>query len=317
VIGPVLASQLKTEMVKRSQRGEPGPSVGQGSGEKRAREGQGAGAGDAAVNSRRVDAECAGAEQPGSEHGAGAAGDAAGGLFDEQALGFRNFSAFLSAASDARAVALRRCPVHRGNTWVELPEWEHRLPAPRQEASAEAAGAGAGAGDSADKGAREGAGKGAGAGNAAAELVLVAGAKGTRSAKYVLANEAGAGAAAAAMGGVPRPLKLGRWALWDAMGRPRTVCAPMVEQSELPFRLLCRRYGTQLAYTPMIHSRLWVEDPNYRREIFSTCPADRPLVVQFCANDPDTLAAAVRWLDPASCDAVDLNLGCPPPPPSY
>ena len=36
---------------------------------------------------------------------------------------------------------------------------------------------------------------------------------------------------------------------------------------------------------------------------------DRPLIVQFCANDPDTFAAAVRKLDPATCDAVDLNLG--------
>ena len=31
--------------------------------------------------------------------------------------------------------------------------------------------------------------------------------------------------------------------------------------------------------------------------------------MQFCANDPDTFAAAVRKLDPATCDAVDLNLG--------
>ena len=28
--------------------------------------------------------------------------------------------------------------------------------------------------------------------------------------------------------------------------RPRTVCAPMVEQSELAFRLLCRSYNKQL-----------------------------------------------------------------------
>ena len=35
------------------------------------------------------------------------------------------------------------------------------------------------------------------------------------------------------------------YAAWRSMGEPRKIVSPMVDQSELPFRLLCRKYGTQ------------------------------------------------------------------------
>ncbi|KAL3688198.1 hypothetical protein R1sor_014507 [Riccia sorocarpa] len=99
------------------------------------------------------------------------------------------------------------------------------------------------------------------------------------------------------------------WEHWRRLGAPRLHVAPMVDQSELPFRMMCRKYGATAAYTPMLHSRLFVQDHKYRKE-FSTCPEDRPLFVQFCANNPDTLLEAGRLVE-GVCDYVDLNLGCP------
>ena len=54
---------------------------------------------------------------------------------------------------------------------------------------------------------------------------------------------------------------------------PRYVAAPMVNQSELPYRLLMRRYGAQLCYTPMLNSKAFVKSEAYRISTFSTCSA--------------------------------------------
>ena len=92
-----------------------------------------------------------------------------------------------------------------------------------------------------------------------------------------------------------------------------------------------------LAYTPMLHARLFQDHPKYRdhaiQPIRTSLPSpplpysesgdnqsdlfldgnpkfDRPLIVQFCANNPDELLQAAKYIQPF-CDAVDLNLGCP------
>ena len=100
------------------------------------------------------------------------------------------------------------------------------------------------------------------------------------------------------------------WAFWRRIGQPRLVLAPMVNQSELAFRMLARQYGAELCYTPMLHSTLFAQEEVYRRDNFDPHAADRPLVAQFCGDDPATLLAAARHVQ-GRCDAVDLNLGCP------
>ncbi|PWN41961.1 FMN-linked oxidoreductase [Ceraceosorus guamensis] len=134
--------------------------------------------------------------------------------------------------------------------------------------------------------------------------------------------------------GTPEHTKLGGWDLWKSMGSPKRVVAPMVDQSELAWRVLSRRHGSDLVYTPMINARAWVDaarataaksykEANFNRllgeegsnAVKSTAAevkvdTDRPLIVQFCANDADALLSAAKDVE-AHCDAVDLNLGCP------
>ena len=127
------------------------------------------------------------------------------------------------------------------------------------------------------------------------------------------------------------------WELWRTFGAPRYAAAPMVWQSERCFRLLARRNGVGLAYTPMVNARSFVasytpkresatrqrsgEDEwrydtfrNVRCDVFPNDAADRPLVLQFCATNAEEFAAAASLASRefGSCiDMIDLNLGCP------
>ncbi|KNH03846.1 tRNA-dihydrouridine synthase [Perkinsela sp. CCAP 1560/4] len=97
---------------------------------------------------------------------------------------------------------------------------------------------------------------------------------------------------------------------YKSLGSPRHVVAPMVDQSELAFRMLCRRYGADLCYTPMFHSQQFCTSEAYRLKHFTTCAQDRPLLVQFCGHDPDVVVRAAKYVQ-NQCDGIDLNLGCP------
>ncbi|KAH9911795.1 Dus-domain-containing protein, partial [Epithele typhae] len=84
------------------------------------------------------------------------------------------------------------------------------------------------------------------------------------------------------------------------------------------WRKLSRRYGARLVYTPMINAKMFADakHKHYREVRFNTAhgeeggPEDRPLIIQFCANNPDHLLTSAKALE-TYCDAVDINLGCP------
>ncbi|XP_014663869.1 PREDICTED: tRNA-dihydrouridine(20a/20b) synthase [NAD(P)+]-like isoform X3 [Priapulus caudatus] len=88
------------------------------------------------------------------------------------------------------------------------------------------------------------------------------------------------------------------------------ICAPMVRYSKLAFRTLVRKYGVDLAFTPMIISDSFVRSIKARDSDFTTNSGDRPLIVQFAAHNAKDLADATEIVAPYA-DGVDVNCGCP------
>ncbi|KAG2109920.1 FMN-linked oxidoreductase [Suillus discolor] len=105
------------------------------------------------------------------------------------------------------------------------------------------------------------------------------------------------------------------------------IAAPMIKQSDAPFRLLTQRHGATLAYTQMLDPHKLLEDRDYlefhQRDLTFGRDAgnetDGPVVVQLCGNDPEIIVQAGKKIQglcsgivtESTAKFLDLNLGCP------
>lgn len=84
----------------------------------------------------------------------------------------------------------------------------------------------------------------------------------------------------------------------------------MVRYSKLPFRILCREWGADACFTPMIIAESFNRSQKARDSEFATNAKDRPLIAQFGSSSAVELAEAAAKVE-GYVDAIDINCGCP------
>lgn len=95
-----------------------------------------------------------------------------------------------------------------------------------------------------------------------------------------------------------------------------TVAAPMVNQSDLPFRILVRRYNASLAYTQMLDPDRILNNQEYLEfhlRGLGEPGLDRPVVVQFGSDNAANIVQAGKKIQ-SYCDGIGdylyPSLGC-------
>ena len=75
---------------------------------------------------------------------------------------------------------------------------------------------------------------------------------------------------------------------------PVRICAPMVRYSKLAFRNLVRLYDVDVAFSPMILADSFYQSQKARDNELTTNPEDKPLIVQFAANNAQYFAGSAE-----------------------
>ncbi|MFA5356882.1 MAG: tRNA dihydrouridine synthase DusB [Candidatus Omnitrophota bacterium] len=89
------------------------------------------------------------------------------------------------------------------------------------------------------------------------------------------------------------------------------ILAPMAGISDLPFRMLNRRFGCELAFVEMINSRSISHRSKRTQKMLSSCKEDRPLGVQLLGCEEKFMRRALDVINEYEFDILDFNAACP------
>ncbi len=99
-------------------------------------------------------------------------------------------------------------------------------------------------------------------------------------------------------------IKIGKLTL-----KNRLFLAPMLDITNLPYRLVCRKAGCAMAYTEMINVPAILHENTKTKQMLRTIKEDSPIGIQITGNNVQEFKKVIPFLK--GYDIVDINCGCP------
>ncbi|TQD28458.1 tRNA dihydrouridine synthase DusB [Methanolobus vulcani] len=90
------------------------------------------------------------------------------------------------------------------------------------------------------------------------------------------------------------------------------LLAPMSNVTNLPFRLMCKKYGASLTYSEMISADAVIYENEKSINRGMSCEEERPLGIQIFGNSAENMTeAALKIEEIYQPEIIDINFGCP------
>ena len=89
--------------------------------------------------------------------------------------------------------------------------------------------------------------------------------------------------------------------------------APMAGISDLPYRVICRKFGCGLTVSEMVSAKGLLYKNEKTFAMLRIDKAERPTAIQLFGSVPEELAEAARIVEARGADIIDFNMGCPVP----
>ena len=90
----------------------------------------------------------------------------------------------------------------------------------------------------------------------------------------------------------------------------KAILAPMADVTNLPYRILCKRYGAALVTTEMVNANAICKNNKATLKMAETCEEERPMAIQIFGAKVELIKKAASELKDQA-DIIDINLGCP------